>query len=55
VIYRPETERASHYFYASLSRQFDAVIHVDNSRAVEPLDRIQPEPEDLPETYPHAI
>ncbi|MGC9527911.1 MAG: erythromycin esterase family protein [Limnospira sp.] len=55
VIYRPETERASHYFYASLSRQFDAIIHVDNSRAVEPLDRIQPEPEDLPETYPHAI
>lgn len=55
VIYRPETERASHYFHASLPRQFDAVIHVDNSRAVEPLDRIQPESEDLPETYPHAI
>ena len=37
VIYRPETERASHYFNARLSRQFDAVIHFDVTRAVEPL------------------
>ncbi len=37
VIYRPETERASHYFHARLSRQFDAVIHLDVTRAVEPL------------------
>ncbi|CAA9359634.1 MAG: Protein-L-isoaspartate O-methyltransferase [uncultured Gemmatimonadetes bacterium] len=34
VLYLPETERASHYFQASLSRQFDAVIHVDTSRAI---------------------
>lgn len=39
VIYRPETERQSHYFEASLSRQFDAVIHFDHTRAVEPLER----------------
>ncbi|HVE55977.1 MAG TPA: erythromycin esterase family protein [Pyrinomonadaceae bacterium] len=39
VIYRPETERASHYFYARLSEQFDAVIHFDETRAVEPLER----------------
>jgi erythromycin esterase-like protein len=39
VIYRPETERQSHYFHASLSRQFDAVIHIDHTRAVEPLER----------------
>ncbi len=39
VIYRPETERQSHYFHASLSRQFDAVIHIDQTRAVEPLER----------------
>jgi erythromycin esterase-like protein len=37
VLYLPETERASHYFQASLSRQFDAVIHVDSTHAVAPL------------------
>lgn len=39
VIYRPETERQSHYFEARLSEQFDAVIHFDETRAVEPLER----------------
>lgn len=39
VIYRPETERQSHYFYTRLSDQFDAVIHIDETRAVEPLER----------------
>ena len=39
VIYRPETERQSHYFEANLSRQFDAVIHLDETRALEPLER----------------
>ncbi len=39
VIYLPESERASHYFYASLGRQFDAVLHFDQTRAVEPLER----------------
>jgi erythromycin esterase-like protein len=38
VIYRPDTERWSHYFDAQLADQFDAVIHVDDSRAVTPLD-----------------
>jgi erythromycin esterase-like protein len=38
VIYVPATERRSHYFHADLSRQFDFVIHVDETRAVEPLD-----------------
>ncbi|HEX8361473.1 MAG TPA: erythromycin esterase family protein [Longimicrobium sp.] len=37
VLYLPETERASHYFQASLSRQFDAVIHMDTTQAVGPL------------------
>ena len=39
VIYLPETEFASHYFQARLSSQFDAVIHLDQTRAVEPLER----------------
>jgi erythromycin esterase-like protein len=38
VIYRPQTERQSHYFYARLPDQFDAVLHYDQTRAVEPLD-----------------
>jgi len=38
VIYLPESELASHYFHARLSDQFDAVIHVDRTRAVEPLE-----------------
>jgi len=39
VIYRPETELQSHYFVARLIDQFDAVYHVDVTRAVQPLER----------------
>jgi erythromycin esterase-like protein len=56
VIYRPETERQSHYFVARLAAQFDALIHIDETRAVEPLERTAGwalgEP---PETYPSAL
>jgi erythromycin esterase-like protein len=38
VIYLPESELASHYFHARLSDQFDAIIHFDQTRAVEPLE-----------------
>lgn len=56
VIYRPDTERISHYFNAHLADQFDAVIHVDETRAVEPLDRTPGWAEDeVPETYPTGI
>jgi erythromycin esterase-like protein len=56
VIYRPETERWSHYFEASLSAQFDAVIHFDETRAVEPLERTSVwEKGELPETYPSGL
>jgi erythromycin esterase-like protein len=56
VVYRPETERISHYFLADMRRQFDAVIHFDETRAVEPLEKperwhdIEP-----PETFPSGI
>ena len=56
VIYRPETERMSHYFSASLSRQFDAVLHYDVTRAVEPLERTGLwERGELPETFPTSL
>src|SRR5438045_4641276 len=38
VIYRPDTERVSHYFRARLPDQFDAVMHIDETRALEPLE-----------------
>ncbi len=56
VIYRPETERASHYFFAQLPAQFDAVLHFDETRAVEPLERIAGwETGEAPETYPSGM
>ena len=36
VIYRPQTERQSHWFAASAAQQFDALVHIDRTRAVEP-------------------
>ena len=56
VIYRPETERLSHYFHAVLPNQFDAVLHYDTTRAVEPMERTGIwERGELPETYPTAL
>jgi erythromycin esterase-like protein len=56
VIYRPETERASHYFHARLAEQFDAVLHFDETRAVEPLERqSEPHPEEIAETFPAGV
>ena len=56
VIYRPETERQSHYFHVDLPAQFDVVIHLDETHALEPLERghvwDHGEP---PETYPFAV
>jgi erythromycin esterase-like protein len=56
VIYRPETERLSHYFEARLPEQFDAVIHIDRTRALIPLEKTVPwEQGEAPETYPFAV
>lgn len=56
VIYRPRTERRSHYFNASLGQQFDAVIHIDHTRALEPLERTSGwERGEPPETFPSGI
>jgi erythromycin esterase-like protein len=56
VIYRPETERYSHYFLTQLPYQFDVMLHFDETRAVEPLERtplwIGGE---TPETYPSGL
>jgi erythromycin esterase-like protein len=56
VIYRPETERASHYFDADLPRQFDAVLHFDRTKAVEPLEPFpRARSEEPVETYPTGL
>ena len=56
VIYRPETERQSHYFHADLPAQFDLVLHLDQTRALEPLERSAGwDQGELPETYPFAV
>jgi erythromycin esterase-like protein len=56
VLYLPETERQSHYFGARLSTQFDYVLHFDETRAVEPLERTSLwESGELAETYPTGL
>jgi erythromycin esterase-like protein len=56
VIYRPETERWSHYFEACLPEQFDAVIHIDQTTAVRPLETVATSHVDEPdETFPSGL
>ncbi len=56
VVYLPQTERVSHYFQSRLPSQFDLLMHFDDTRAVEPLERtagwVRGE---LPETYPTGM
>jgi protein-L-isoaspartate(D-aspartate) O-methyltransferase len=53
VIYRPETERASHYFQASLPHQFDEYIWLDKTTAVTPLAAHPVR--GIPDTYPFGV
>jgi hypothetical protein len=56
VIYRPETERPSHYFPSRMPGQFDAVIQIDRTIALIPFERSGVwEKGELPETYPFAV
>ena len=56
VIYRPDMERQSHYFNASLPRQFDVILHYDATRAVEPIERLPARRKgEPPETFPSAL
>ena len=53
VIYRPETERWSHYFEANLAHQFDGLVWFRESSAVTPLPGKGPE--GAPDTYPFGL
>jgi erythromycin esterase-like protein len=55
VIYRPDTERASHYLHGELAAQYDAVIHLDVTHALEPLERQAPAGAEVAETFPTGI
>jgi erythromycin esterase-like protein/predicted phosphoribosyltransferase len=56
VIYRPDTERTSHYFHARLANQFDFVLHFDRTTALEPLERTAGwEAGEAAETYPFGL
>ena len=57
VVYKPETERFSHYFHAILPRQFDAMLHIDRSSNLAPLDRDAgfEEPDEVPDTWPYGV
>jgi erythromycin esterase-like protein/predicted phosphoribosyltransferase len=56
VLYLPETERQSHYFRARLSDQFDFVLHFDETRATEPLERSALwEAGEVSETFPSGL
>lgn len=53
VLYRPDTELASHYFQAVLPQQFDEYIWIDETKAVQPF--ATKELEGLPDTYPFGL
>jgi erythromycin esterase-like protein/predicted phosphoribosyltransferase len=56
VLYLPESERASHYFRARLPEQFDFVLHFDETRAVEPLERSAVwDAGEVAETFPFGL
>lgn len=56
VLYVPESERRSHYFHARLSDQFDFVLHFDETRPVEPLERTPAwDAGEMVETYPSGL
>lgn len=56
VLYLPESERRSHYFHARIAEQFDYVLHFDETRAVEPLDRTSMwEAGEVAETFPSGL
>ena len=52
VIYRPATERQSHYFQAILSEQFDALLWLEQTTAVTPIGPQQIDEQSVPDTYP---
>jgi erythromycin esterase-like protein/predicted phosphoribosyltransferase len=56
VVYRPETERESHYFFSQLTEQFDFLIHFDKTSVLHPLESMPHwHRGDMDETYPYGL
>ncbi|GER86490.1 hypothetical protein KDW_06520 [Dictyobacter vulcani] len=56
VVYLPHSERRSHYFYAHLPEQFDIIIHLDHTHALEPLEPTASwQDNEVDETFPTGI
>lgn len=56
VIYRPKTERFSHYFHSRLRNQFDAIIHIDETTAVQPIEpSVGQDSAEPPETFSSGV
>ena len=56
VIYRPGTERHSHYYHACLPQQFDFLLHYDETDAVTALDtKVERRYGDMDETWPRGL
>ena len=58
VVYRPFTERRSHYLRARLADELDVVIHIDSTRGVAPLDPVEAgytPAHEVPETFPTGV
>lgn len=56
VVYLPATERQSHYLHVRPADQFDAMIHIDQTRALEPLEVTSRWiAGENPETYPTGL
>ena len=56
VIYQPATERQSHYYHVRPADQYDAMIHIDDTRALEPLEPTSRwTAGETPETYPSGL
>ena len=54
VIYRPETERSSHYVHARAAGQYDILVHLDGTTALDPLERWSAV-EQPADTYPSGL
>ena len=55
VIYRPQTERHSHYYYSRLAEQFDFMLHFDRTEALQALPLQPVHGVDVPETFPSGL
>jgi erythromycin esterase-like protein len=56
VVYRPESERQSHYFLSCLPQQFDFLFHYDETHGVKPLKtKTHYHKGELDETYPYGV